>query len=127
MGNPCKMCDQSCAGAALFFMQAGVDDAAKAAGLAAGHIESSAETVAQKVQAGIEDAAKAAGLAAGHIESSAEAVAQKVGGARGGKRERMDTSKNKDIRIDSSSVLLVQFYRLAWITALAFTTHDAGT
>lgn len=31
------------------------------------------------LQAGIDDAAKAAGLAAGHLESSAEVVAQKVG------------------------------------------------
>lgn len=31
------------------------------------------------LQAGIDDAAKAAGLAVGHLESSAEAVAQKVG------------------------------------------------
>jgi hypothetical protein len=38
------------------------------------------------VQAGIDDAAKAAGLTAGHIESSAGAVAQKVGGAVAGKQ-----------------------------------------
>jgi hypothetical protein len=38
------------------------------------------------MQAGIDDAAKAAGLAAGHLESSAEVVAHKVGGACGGIR-----------------------------------------
>jgi hypothetical protein len=35
------------------------------------------------LQAGIDDAAKAAGLAVGHLESSAEAVAHKVGGGSG--------------------------------------------
>jgi hypothetical protein len=41
-------------------------------------------TYCPALQAGIDDTAKAAGLAVGHLESSAEAVANKVGGGEHG-------------------------------------------
>ncbi|WIA15332.1 hypothetical protein OEZ85_001998 [Tetradesmus obliquus] len=42
-----------------------------------------------RLQAGIDDAAKAAGLAVGHLESSAEAVAQKVAAAQDAVKEQL--------------------------------------